>query len=311
MAQLSSLRDPRAPGARRPAAPTADDGGILRGLARTARPRQWVKNLLVLAAPLAGAALTDLAVLLHSAGAFAAFCLVASGGYFLNDAQDVEADRRHPTKRTRPVAAGTVPVPAARAAGVGLYGAGLALAYVVSPGLLGLVAVYVVMTTAYSFGLKQIPVLDIAVVSLGFVVRALAGGVATGVPMTDWFVIVVSFGALFLAAGKRFAEARRPGAGTMTRDTLRDYSAPFLRHVTFAAATVTILAYCAWLFDQPGSDVWLTVSVLPLVLALLRYLLLLEHGRGEAPEEVLLADHPLQVLAVVWLATFVTGTYIT
>ena len=283
---------------------------VLRGLVTTARPTHWVKNLLVFAAPAAAASVHRIDVLVPAMSTFVAFCLVASGTYCLNDVRDAESDRRHPEKRRRAVAAGMVPEETARAVGVGLLLAGMALGLAAGPGVATIIAGYVLLTTAYTYALKDIAILDIATISVGFLLRALAGGVAAGLMVTDWFVIVVSFGALFLASGKRFSELRAHGPTRDTRAALTAYSEPFLRNLTFAALTVTILAYCAWIFDRPGDDPWLTASVLPLVLGLLRYGLHIERGEAEAPDHVILRDGPVQALGLGWILLFSAGIYL-
>lgn len=283
---------------------------VLRGLLTTARPTQWVKNLLVFAAPVAAASIHRMDALVPVVATFAAFCLVASGTYFLNDVRDVQSDRRHPRKRHRPVAAGVVPRQVAIRVGVALLVAGLALSLLTGPGVAVIVTGYVMLTTAYTYSLKDIAVLDITTISVGFLLRALAGGVAADLMVTDWFIIVVSFGALFVATGKRFSELRALGPTNATRAALTAYSEPFLRNLTFAALTVTILAYCAWIFDRPGDDPWLTASVLPLVLGLLRYGLHIERGEAEAPDHVILRDGPIQVLGLGWIVLFSAGIYL-
>ncbi len=284
---------------------------VAAGLLRTARPRQWVKNVLVFAAPAAAGALMSANVVMQTVVAFLTLSLAASGTYFLNDAQDVEADRRHPVKRHRPVAAGIVPVGIARPLGVGLMSLAIAVALAASgPGLAAVTAGYLALTLSYTLWLKHEPVLDIAAIAVGFVLRAVAGGAATGTPLSDWFLLVVSFGALFLATGKRFAELQSLGSSHGTRSSLAAYTAPYLRHVGFTSATLMILAYCAWVIRQAIPAWPLTLSILPLVLAVLRYALLLEQGEGEAPEELAFRDRSLQVLGVAWAALFLGGVYL-
>ncbi len=156
-------------------------------LLAAARPRQWIKNSLVLAAPAAAGLLTHPSALAKVALAFASFCLVASGGYLLNDVGDAEADRRHPRKRHRPVAAGELSPAAALTAGVVAIAGGIALAALVSLPLLAAVAGYVALSFAYTWYLKRVPVVDIATVAAFFVLRAVAGGLAAGVPLSRWF----------------------------------------------------------------------------------------------------------------------------
>src|SRR5680860_526583 len=176
-------------------------------LVRTARPKQWLKNVLVLAAPAAAGVLTEGDVWPRVVVAFVAFCLAASGTYFFNDAMDADADRNHPTKRHRPVAAGHLGTGAAKAVGLVLLVAALAISAPIEGGrLLLVIAIYVALTVAYSSWLKREPVIDLAAVAAGFVLRAVAGGVAAGVPLSNWFLIVAGAGSLFIVAGKRHAE---------------------------------------------------------------------------------------------------------
>jgi decaprenyl-phosphate phosphoribosyltransferase len=287
--------------------PTA---GVVPGLIRAARPKQWAKNVLVLAAPGAAGVLTHRDVLTRSLLAFAAFCFVASGSYLLNDVVDRDADRRHPKKQHRPIASGVVPVPVAVIAGATSAAVGIALAFAVGWKFAAVVGVYIAMTAGYNLGLKHIAVIDIAVVASGFIVRAVAGGVAGRVPISQWFLIVASFGSLFVVAGKRYGEFRELGDDRATvRSTLGDYPLSYLRYVWMIASGVAMTAYCLWAFEQQhlthdGGFPIYELTIVPFVLALLRYALLLETGHGSAPEDVVLGDRTLQVLAVLWLASF-------
>lgn len=302
--RLERMDAPRA-GARKQSLPLA--------LLRAARPKQWTKNLLLLAAPAAGGALADPASLVALALAFAAFCLVASGTYLLNDARDAEADRAHPEKRHRPVAAGIVPVGTAVAVGLVLVALGFGVAALVGLTFLGMVALYVVTTVAYTLWLKHTAVIDIAVVASGFIIRAVAGGLAVGVPISRFFLIVASFGALFLVAGKRHGEHLDLGPErAQTRATLSEYSREYLRFVWTMAAAVTIAAYCLWAFEQSGGSFvpWYELSIIPFVLFVLRYALLLGNGRGSAPEELILGDRGLQASALAWVLVYGAGVYL-
>ncbi|MFZ4515788.1 MAG: decaprenyl-phosphate phosphoribosyltransferase, partial [Acidimicrobiia bacterium] len=176
----------------------------LAALGRTMRPKQWVKNFLVFAAPAAAGVLLEPAVLLRALIAFAAFCLAASGTYFLNDAMDAAADRMHPTKRFRPVAAGVIPRTTAYCIAGILMAAGLAVSVPVQNGNLTIViGIYLLFTVCYSLGLKREPVVELAMVAAGFVLRAVGGAVAANVGLSRWFLIVVGGGSLFVVAGKR------------------------------------------------------------------------------------------------------------
>ena len=293
---------------------------LVHGMVRLARPRQWIKNLLVLVAPAAAGVLLHRTVLGHAAAAFGIFCLAASGTYYLNDALDVASDREHPTKRNRPVAAGVVPVPLATAVGVVALAASVGLAVLLAGGHLGVVmGAYVAVQFAYSFGLKNEPILDLACVSAGFILRAIAGGVATSVALSNWFLIVVSFGSLLVVTGKRSGEKRQLAADraddAAIRQTLGLYSASFLTTVRTLSAAVTVSAYCLWAFERagqvhPGHDpVWFQLTIIPFVIALLHVLRLLDSGAGAAPEELALRDHRLQLYGVCWVALFAVGVY--
>lgn len=281
---------------------------------RLARPKQWTKNALVVAAPAAAGVLDEPAAIADTAIAFVCFCLAASGTYFVNDALDAEADRSHPTKRTRPIASGAVTVRQALVGGALLMAAAVALSFAARPQLALVVGGYLVLTGLYSTWLKHQAVLDLAAVAAGFVLRTIAGGVAVGVEISTWFLIVAGAGSLFMVTGKRHAELLELGDdATAHRSTLDSYSRAYLAYVRGVASSVAIVAYCLWAFGERsaavGSPVWFELSVVPFVLAILRYALLLEQGRGGAPEELVLSDRTLLVLGAVWAAVFVVAVH--
>ena len=281
-------------------------------LLRLARPKQWVKNVLVFAAPGAAGVLDTGDALVDTLLAFACFCLAAAGTYFLNDVRDVEADRRHPTKRHRPIAAGVVGVPLATALGIVLLLAAIGLGLAVRWPLAATVAGYAVLTTSYSTWLKHVAVVDVVAVAAGFVLRAIAGAAATDVPISDWFFIVTSFGSLFMVTGKRGAEAAEVGDDAdAVRRSLSSYTPAFVAYLRSVSASAVLVAYCLWAFEkatESGADVpWYQLSIVPFALGILRYALVLDEGRGSAPEEVVLADRALQVIGVVWLVVFALG----
>ncbi len=289
--------------------------GLTRGLLRQARPKQWAKNVLVFAAPAAAGVLDDWSFFGRTFLAFVAFCLVSSGTYYWNDIHDVEADRRHPTKRNRPIASGVVPLATARVVGVLLLLGGLGLAFAVH-WKLGCVAVgYVALTTTYSIWLKHVAVVDLVVVAVGFVLRAIAGAVATDVKMSSWFLLCTSFGSLFIVTGKRYAELREFGdhAGA-ARASLDDYTLGFLRIVISVTVGATLVSYCEWAFTtkEVSGTSWpfYELSIVPMLTALLRYVLILEQGHGAAPEEIFVSDRTLQALGVLWLIVFGLGVYV-
>jgi decaprenyl-phosphate phosphoribosyltransferase len=283
-------------------------------LVRACRPRQWVKNVLVVAAPGAAGVLTRPEVGERVLLAFVCFCMLASAGYMLNDVHDRDEDRLSTSarKRRRPIAAGELSVRAAVAAGLLLAVAGLALAAVVHPALAAVGAGYLALTAAYTLWWRSVAVADIAAVAGCFVLRALAGGAATAVPVSRWFMLVTSFGALFIVAGKRYAELIDGGHSEPARASLRDYSAQYLRFVSGLAAAVATTGYCLWAFQRAHSAKisWYEITVIPFVLWLLRYALLLDRGEGQAPEELVLRDRFLLTMSAAWVAVFVCGVYL-
>jgi decaprenyl-phosphate phosphoribosyltransferase len=302
-----------------PAAPPSGTGSpssLVPALVRTARIRQWSKNILVFAAPGAAGVLTHGDAFVRSVVAFVTFCAVSSGTYFINDAADAPADRNHPTKRFRPVAAGIVSRRRAIAVGAVLVtlgiGGGAALEW-----RLGVVlAVYLAMQLGYTFYLKHQPILDLVTVAAGFVLRAIAGAVAIPVPVSEWFLIVASFGSLLMVTGKRVAERAELGQGRGNhRATLDEYSSSFLRTVLAISASGAIVGYCLWAFSLQTAlahhrdAIWYQLSIVPMAIALLRYTFLVEGGHGAKPEELVFADHPMQVLGLVWAVLFTLGVY--
>jgi decaprenyl-phosphate phosphoribosyltransferase len=285
----------------------------LPALVRLARPKQWVKNVLVIAAPGAAGVLGNGTALARTGIAFACFCLAASGTYFLNDALDVDADRRHPTKRARPIAAGEVSTRTAITGGIVLLTCAIALSFAARWQLSLVVGGYLLQTVVYSVWLKHEAVLDLACVASGFVLRTIAGGVAVGVTISPWFLIVAGSASLFMVTGKRHAEMVELGehAGGH-RLTLDMYSRGFLSYVRAVASSVTVLAYCLWAFEKSstvGNPVWFELSIVPFVLGILRYALLLEQGRGGAPEELVLSDRVLLAMGALWAIFFALAVH--
>lgn len=287
---------------------------LMSGLIRTARPKQWMKNVLVVAAPAAAGVLGHWSVVLDTLIAFGAFCLAASGTYFLNDSFDVEADRRHAKKRFRPIAAGVVPVSLARIVGTVLLGSGIGVAFLAGWQLAIVIGTYVVFTTTYSVWLKHVAVIDLGMVAAGFVLRLIAGAAAVDVRISVWFIVVGSFGSLFMVAGKRHAEHLELGIDRAGhRATLDEYSVEYLGYVRAVSSGVALVAYCLWAFDQHihhSGIVLFEISIVPFVLAFLRYALLVERGEGGAPEDLVLADRPLQVLGALWALIVTIGLYV-
>lgn len=291
--------------------------GPFRAVASGIRIPQWVKNGLVFVAPAASGTLFHRHVLEQSLVAFAAFCAVASAIYLLNDLRDVEADRQHPTKRFRAIAAGdlTVSVASVLAAVMGLAGVLVPLLLARPQGLYLILGLYVVESLAYVTGLKKVAIVEMAFVASGFFLRAYAGAVASHIPVSQWFLVVISFGALFLVIGKRSAELRHVGSGS--RSVLKEYSPEFLHSALTLAATVVVTAYCLWAFDTSRTGlsslkynvIPLRLTVVPVVLAVLFIIRGAESPQGEAPDELLLRNRTVQVLSLVWLALVIVGVY--
>ena len=294
------------------AAASSPQPSIVAALWRTARPKQWLKNVLVFAAPGAAGVLLEPGPLARTLVAFVALCLAASGTYFLNDALDAHADRQHPTKQHRPVAAGHVSEGLAKVMSVVLITIAIGISIPISRGELALViAAYAAVTVSYSIWLKHEPVIDLAAVAAGFVLRAIAGGVAADVEISDWFLIVAAAGSLFMVTGKRHAEQIELGdASGAHRSTLEAYSTSFLGFVRAVSASVMVTAYCLWAFENAastGDETWFRLSIIPFVLAVLRYAHLIEQGQGGAPEEIVLSDRIIQVLGIWWIVMFAIG----
>ncbi len=286
---------------------------MTRALFRQARPKQWVKNLLVFAAPGAAGVLDNWSSLWRALVIFVAFCLASSGTYFWNDLLDADNDRNHPTKQHRPIASGAIPVGTGRITGSILLLLGIGLAATTRWQTAVVVAGYVVLTSLYSLVLKHIAVVDLVAVAGGFVLRAVAGAVATDVQMSKWFSLTTSFASLFIVAGKRYAELRDLGDDSRTRSTLNDYSLGFLRIVLSVSCGAALVTYCIWAFDtrEVAGSTWpfYELSIIPMGTALLRYTLILEQGHGAAPEEIFAHDRVLQIVGLIWLVVFGMGVY--
>jgi len=293
-----------------PARADASQPRTLRVLLRACRPRQWSKNLLLLAAPSAAGVIAVPVVGRDVAAAIIAFCLLSSATYLLNDVRDRHQDRLHPRKRDRPVAAGQLSPRAALGLAAALGICGLALAAAVRLELAAVGCAYLALTASYSLWWRRMIVLDIVAVAGCFVVRAVAGGVAADVPLSRWFLVVTSCCAVFVVAGKRHAELVDGARPALTRVALRRYSSFVLRAVLTAAAGGALVAYAVWAFRRPEHGPWYELSIVPFVIWLGRYGVLLRRGDGEAPEELILHDWTLLLLSLAWTVLFLCGIYV-
>ncbi|HEY7931361.1 MAG TPA: decaprenyl-phosphate phosphoribosyltransferase [Acidimicrobiales bacterium] len=292
--------------------------GPVRALVSAMRLPQWVKNGLIIIAPAAAGILFHADVLRHTAVAFVSFCLISSAGYLVNDVRDAPADREHPTKRYRAIAAGQLSEGRAWSAALGLLVVGFTLPFFLwHPwGLLLIMALYVVITAAYIYGLKNVAIVEFAALASGFFLRAYAGAAASHVFVSTWFLMVISFGALFLVVGKRSSELKKLGVGS-TRPVLAQYTPEFLASALTLSATAVVTGYCLWAFDTSATGlssvhhhiVPIRLSVIPVVLATLFIMRAAEAGDGAAPEELILRNRTVQLLAASWAVLLYVGVY--
>ncbi len=283
----------------------------LKAVAQSTRPRQWPKNLLVFAAPLAGDSFGRAFGFWYALIAAAAFVAASSAVYLVNDVVDAERDRGHPYKKFRPVAAGRLPVRHAVALAACLVivalGTGLAIG---EPLLATAVAAYLVVSFLYSAGLKHVPVIELGCVASGFVLRVVGGAAATHVPPSGWFLLVCSLGALMVAIAKRYTELTVLGTDSAThRPAMRGYSAPVLRLSQRAVSGVMVLSYVLWAYTEPHASMrsWHMVSSLALAGALVRFDRLTARASSKPVEDLIARDPVMVGCEIAWLALFAIG----
>ncbi|MBD2502226.1 decaprenyl-phosphate phosphoribosyltransferase [Anabaena azotica] len=284
------------------------------------RPRQWTKNLVVFAAPLFAFSI-NLQSFLGTLFAFILFCSASSSFYLINDIADVAADRQHPVKCKRPIAAGLVSIPVAIGMALILLGGALSISWWRSPQLGAAITGYAILQVAYNLKLKRLVILDIIAIASGFVLRAFGGAAATNIVLSAWFLLCTAMLALFLGIEKRKAELRLAQIqGTKLRAVLKRYSLPLLGRMESVVTTGTVLAYALWSAGpalRGASTPWMLLT-LPFVLyGIFRYQLLsdpqeISHeeddnlekgGRTERPEEVLLKDKGILFTVIGWICT--------
>lgn len=278
---------------------------------RLIRPKQWVKNVLVFAAPFAAGTLFASDNFLKGLLAFIAFISTSSAIYIINDIRDADRDRLHPLKKNRPIASGSISVRIAVtfAAMLILFSLTLSIAFL-SRSFVYIVILYLVSQTLYIFYIKNIPVLELFLVASGFVLRAIAGGAAATVPLSNWFLTVVAAAALFMVSGKRYGETLNQGNSGETRKVLSSYTIGFLRMVWTVSLSASIAFYALWAVElntSPTSSVAL-LSAVPFSIALLSYALKVEQGEAEIPEDLIFRDRMLLAVAITWLFIFSLGT---
>lgn len=287
------------------------------GLARTMRPRQWTKNVLIYAGIVFDGQLFIPESFLRITLSFFLLCIISGSVYIINDLADIESDRQHPKKRFRPIASGQVPLPLAYAAAIGVPILALIGAYLVAPPFALTLLAYLVLHIAYSFRLKHIVILDVMSVMLGFVLRVLAGiAVVPVAAFSPWLYAITGLLALFLIIGKRRQELLllADKAGSI-RVTLDHYNLPMLDDMLRMVMTGTIISYLLYTIEAPSAllaDSDLALITVPFVVyGMFRYLYLMHvRGEGAAPDEVLLKDRPLQIAILLWGVSFIAILYL-
>jgi decaprenyl-phosphate phosphoribosyltransferase len=274
------------------------------------RPSHWIKNLLVLAAPFFAGNLLNSEVVQYEIKAFIAFCFASSLGYLVNDWRDREIDRQHPRKKHRPFASNELTaakgfiVALLLIIGLFIIEINMPLSFVL------VVNLYLITTISYSLFLKNIPVVELAALSFGFLLRALGGAAAVDLPVSKWFLIVIGFGSLFVGATKRNAEFQK-SSERVVRDVLNRYTESFLRLVIKVSMALVLLAYALWVFQIQGQEIWDELSLIPVTLGVLRYASYQESEKAESPESLILRDPILLSMSVSALTFLSMAIYAT
>ena len=283
----------------------------MKAAVQSTRPRQWPKNALVFAAPLAGDTFGRDEGFWYALAAAVAFIAASSAVYLVNDVVDAERDRSHPYKKFRPVAAGRLPVPHAVALAVAGVIVALATGLLIGePWLTAVVGAYLLISFLYSAGLKHVPVVELGCVASGFVLRVVGGAAATHVPPSGWFLLVCSLGALMVAIAKRYTELTVLGAESSAhRPAMRGYSAPVLRLTQRIVSGVMILSYVLWAYTEPhaGTRPWHLASSIALMAALVRFDRLTARATSKPVEDLIARDPIMVVCEICWLALFAFG----
>ena len=270
------------------------------------RPDQWTKNLIVFAALIFAVRLFDPAALALATAAFLIFCALSGAVYLINDVSDREADRQHPLKRMRPIASGALAPSTALAWAAVLATAGLAAAFSLRQSFGIAAASYVTLVIVYSRALKHVVILDVMAIAIGFVLRAVAGGLVIGVPISDWLLVCTILGALFLGLAKRRHELTLLADGaTGHRRILEEYDPYLLDQMIAVVAAATLVAYIIYCASPETAEKfgtrWLVLTTPFPIYGIFRYLYLVhrKHGGG-SPSEVLLRDRPLLSCVALW-----------
>jgi len=278
---------------------------MIKALIKTMRLRQWTKNVFVLAALVFDRKLTIPAYFLPTIAGIFIFCFLSSSVYILNDVFDIEADRVHPKKRNRPIASGKLSITTAVVAAIIIFIITIICAFYLSTEFGWIALAYFIMNLAYSIWLKHIPLIDVLIISAGFVLR-----VAGGVSLIDverfspWLYVCIALGALYIGFGKRRAElALLAGNAENHRRVLNGYTIPFLDQLIMIVSSTTIIVYSLYTFSAPNlpTNHAMMLTIPFVIYAIFRYLYLIQvKGEGGAPEDLLLSDHPFQISILLW-----------
>ncbi len=297
-------------------------GELLYALIKSARPRQWLKNLALFSSIIFSGQLFNRELIVISIIAFAIFCAVASSNYLFNDVMDVSRDRKHPFKKLRPVASGKLPIPIALIASMGLLGFALITAATINTGFFIVTFVFALLSFSYTLFFKHFALIDVLIISFGYFIRVFAGEAATGFHLSIWLSLTVFSLSLFLAVGKRRAELTlmqnlKESPPKETRSTLLQYSERLLDTYTAMFANSTWITYAFYTFlERPPSSHWpyryfllevfppdrkWLMATIPLALfGIMRYMQLIYDGKGESPEQILTGDWPLLATVSAW-----------
>lgn len=274
------------------------------------RPKQWIKNLLILAVPLSAGKIIQLDILLNSVLSIVVFCAISSSVYILNDIKDFDFDRKHPLKSKRPIANGKIKKNQALYIVAILASFGFSLSLIFSRDLFYITSLYFLLQLSYIYKFKNTFLIDIFIVASGFVIRAITGGYVSNIYISQWFLSVIFSLALLVISGKRYSELINP-LNLGTRVVLKDYSLEMLKIIWMLSLNCSVIFYTLWAIELNNEvkDYLALVSVLPLIAILLIFTRLLEKGNLEAPEEIILRNKGILFSGFMWLAVFLFRIY--
>lgn len=270
------------------------------------RPSQWIKNLLLLFPPFFAGSMTSPSFTEKIIPALLAFCAAASCSYIINDIKDIEADRNHAAKKNRAIAKGEISVLTSSYIASALFVSAIIISAWVSSQFWLYITAYLLISISYTVFFKDLVILDIFIISSGFIVRVLAGGEAFGVPVSNWLFMTVFMVSLFLASGKRMGELVFLGDDAHThRKSLSSYSLSFLEGVLWFSASSALVMYSLYTLEH-RSSLFYTVPIA--AFGLLRYIYIAKEGKGD-PTEALLGDRQVMVVGIVWFLVICIVTY--